>query len=103
MRKIYLTEAQFKQYLKLLKEEEYSSDYSFGPYSTPEEVQAILALLRNKFGFTQNDSWIEGNYIKVMITKNNIDDSYYYEMLQAVEDFDKQLQQQHRMVSESCK
>ena len=76
MRKIYLTERQYKDYVKMLCEEEYNVVKKVGPFTSQEEAVAKLNQLRQEYGFSKYDSKIEGNYIVLSIEKNNLDDDY---------------------------
>ena len=81
MRKIYLTESQFKKYIKYLNEEESSVEKRIGPFSTPQEAAAELNRLRIERGFSKYDSWVDGNYVVVQIEKNRFDDDYLGDMI----------------------
>lgn len=81
MRKIYLTETQLNNYLRTLCEEEYNIKKKIGPFATQEEAVAELNRLRRENGFSNNDSFIEGNYIVLYIEMDRFDDDYVGNLL----------------------
>ena len=95
MRKIYLTETQLKGYMKYLNEEESVVEKRIGPFSTPQEAQAVLARLRMENGFSKYDSRIEGNFVILDIESSRFDDDYLGNML-------TMLNKQYGKVAESC-
>ena len=84
MAKIILNESQFKGYLKKLHEEEYASEINVGDFNTPDEANAFLAMIRQKYGFSDFDSWVRVNSVFVMVEKDNTDDSYFYDIIDSV-------------------
>ena len=84
MKKIYLTEAQLKGYLNFLKEEEYSEIKRFGPFKTRDAAESMLKQIREVNGFSDYDSWIDGNFVVVQIEKSKLDDKYVDDMTSAL-------------------
>ena len=79
--RIYLTECQFKQLCKIIKEEEYAQNYTVETFSTEQEANDFLNYLRNKYGFSNYDSWVEGTSVVVSIEKSTTDDAYFYDLI----------------------
>lgn len=66
-------------------------------YSASDPVEAIAALqdIREKYGFSKYDSWVEGCDVFVSIEKNSTDDFEFYDMGDNVDNYD------NKMVAES--
>ena len=84
-----------------LKEEQYSSNINVATFRTREQAESYLEYLRRKYGFSEYNSYINGTTVVVTIEKNIMDDSYYYDMINAIkQEREKQLIQ-YRQISES--
>ena len=69
---------------KRLTEEEYASNINVGTFRTNDEAVRFLNYLRQKYGFTDNNSYINNNNVIVTIEKSQMDDSYYHDMVNAL-------------------
>lgn len=87
----------------MIKEEQYASNINAGTFRTKEEAQAYLAYIRQKYGFSEEDSFINGTSVVVTIEKSVTDDSYYYDMVDAIKGEKSNRVNQYKMVSESRK
>lgn len=87
----------------MIKEEQYASNINAGTFRTKEEAQAYLAYIRQKYGFSEENSFINGTSVIVTIEKSVTDDSYYYDMVDAIKGEKANRVNQYKMVSESRK
>lgn len=87
----------------MIKEEQYASNINAGTFRTKEEAQAYLAYIRQKYGFDETNSFINGTSVVVTIEKSVTDDSYYYDMVDAIKGEKANRVNQYKMVSESRK
>lgn len=84
MAKIILTEEQFKQYVKMLYEEEYAMNIPVRTFSNEDEAKQFLSYLRKKYGFSQHDSYLNGTTVVVSVEKSTTDDSYFHDIVNAI-------------------
>lgn len=99
--KVYLTEKQFKDYCRyMLKEEAQVIKYCVGSFG--EDNESVLNAVREKFGFGEYDSGIENGSVCVYVEKDRTNDSYAYDLVDAVKKFAKSLNG-YQMVAESKK
>ena len=62
--------------------------YSAG---SPAEALAALQDIRNRYGFSKYDSWVEGNDVYVSIEKNSVDDFEFYDMSDNVDAYSNKM------------
>lgn len=86
---------------KALKEEEYSSNINAGTFKTKEQAQSFLEYLREKYGFSIYNSYINGTTVVVTIEKSVTNDSYFYELMDAIKKEREQITQGYKQISES--
>ena len=86
---------------KQLKEEQYTSSINAGTFRTKEQAQSYLEYLRNKYGFSKYNSFINGTTVVVTIEKSVTDDSYFYELVDAIKKERQQQIDQYKLISES--
>ena len=99
--RITITEEQFKKLCETISEEGYASHVTLGTFSTPQEANAFLERIRNKYGFSQFNSWVKGTSVIVEIQKSVTDDSYFYEFMDAMKKEQEALKNgSSRMVAE---
>lgn len=84
MAKIILTEEQFKNYVKMLCEEEYAVNIPIRTFSSEDEAKQFLSYIRQKYGFSQHDSYINGTTVFASVEKDPTDDSYFYDMVNSM-------------------
>ena len=87
----------------MIKEEQYTTSINVGTFSTRQEAEAQLDYLRKKYGFSEENSYVNGTTVTVEIEKSVTDDSYYYEMVDALKKEKQNLMNKYKMVSESRK
>ena len=68
----------------MIREEEYAANINVGTFSSREEAQSFLSYLRQKYGLSEHDSYINGASVIVTIEKSNTDDSYFYDLVNAI-------------------
>lgn len=103
MRSIYLTESQFKKICHLIKEEEYSENVVVGSYPTADEAKRVADFLKQKYGFSDYDCFIEGTKVVVSIEKSTTDDNYFYELKDEVMRDAAKIKNQYKNIAESRK
>ena len=86
---------------KQLKEEQYASNVNVGTFRTKEQAQSFLEYLREKYGFSIYNSYINGTTVVVTIEKNVMDDSYFYELMDAMKKEKEHIAQGYKLISES--
>ena len=69
---------------KVIKEEQYSTNFNAGTFRTKEEALSQLQYLRQKYGFDESNSFVNGTTVVVEIEKSVTDDNYYYDMINAM-------------------
>jgi len=85
-----------------LKEEQYSSNINVGTFRTKEQAQSYLQYLRKKYGFSEYNSYVNGTTVVVTLEKSVMDDSYYYDMINAIKQEKQRLSNYYyKQVSES--
>ena len=84
---------------KRLNEEEQSVIRKIYSGANPQEAQAVLNDVRAKFGFGPYDSYVEGNDVYVEVSKDPTNDSFFYDMLNSLNDYQKN----YKMVAEQKK
>jgi hypothetical protein len=84
MKKVYLTERQFNQYLHILSEEEYCQHFRLGPFANEVQAQSELERIRNEMGFSEYDSWIDGNFVVLELENSKYDSDYVGDMIAAI-------------------
>lgn len=85
----------------ILNEEEYATNLTVGIFRDRDSAINFLEYLRQKYGFNENNSYINGNSVVVTIEKSQIDDSYFYELLDAIKKERQQQIDQYKLISES--
>lgn len=103
MRNIYLTEAQFKKICRLIKEEEYTENVVVGTFPTPDEARRVVSYLKEKYGFSDYDCYVDGNNVVASIEKSTTDDDYLYELKDSLMRDAAKFKEQYKNVSESRK
>lgn len=68
----------------MIREEEYNIIRKVYSARNPQEAQSALMDIRNRYGFTEHDSWVRGNDVFVSIEKDNTNDSYLSDVDAAV-------------------
>ena len=61
---------------KMIREEEYNIIRKVYSARSPQEAQSALMDIRDRYGFTEHDSWVKGNDVFVSIERDNTNDSY---------------------------
>ena len=90
----YFTEQDFKDYYKkVIAEGEYATEITVGEYSTSQEANDALDIIRKQYGFGRYDSWVDGTAVKVIIEKDPNDNSYFPDMVNQMKNFGKQYKQ----------
>lgn len=84
---------------KRLNEEEQSVIRKIYSGADPQEAQAVLNDVRKKFGFGPYDSYVEDNDVYVEVSKDPANDSFLYDMLNSLSDYQKN----YKMVAEQKK
>lgn len=86
---------------KMIKEEQYTTSINVGTFRTRQEAEAQLDYLRKKYGFSEENSYVNGTTVTVEIEKSVTDDSYYYEMVDALKREKQNIMNRYKMVSEN--
>ena len=81
-----ITEKQLRKIISesILNEEEYATNLTVGTFRDKSGAVRFLQYIRKKYGFTENNSYINGNSVIVTIEKDRMDDSYYHDMIEAL-------------------
>ena len=95
----YELDSMLKSNRKRLNEEEQSVIRKVYSGADPQEAQAVLNDVRKKFGFGPYDSYVEGNDVYVEVSKDPTNDSFLYDMLNSLNDYQKN----YKMVAEQKK
>lgn len=85
---------------KMIKEEQHTTSINVGTFRTRQEAEAQLDYLRKKYGFSEENSYVNGTTVTVEIEKSVTDDSYYYEMVDALKKEKQNIMNRYKMVSE---
>ena len=102
MARIYITEEQFKTICNIIKEDEYAQNYTVGTFGSEQEARSFLSYIREKYGFSEYDSYVNGTSVIVSVEKSTTDDSYFYELIDSMKQEAENLSK-YRMVAESTK
>lgn len=86
-----------------VNEEEYSASIIAGKFQTRHEAEAFLARIRQKYGFSEYDSYINGTSVIVDIEKSSTDDSYFHDMVNMIRNEKQGNNNMYKMVNENKK
>ena len=103
MRNIYLTEAQFKKMCHLINEEEYTENVVVGTFPTADEAQRLVEFLKQKYGFSNYDCYVDGTNAVEKKKKSTTDDSYFYDLKNEIMQDAAKFKQQYKNIAESRK
>lgn len=95
----YELDSMLRSNRKRLNEEEQSVIRKVYSGTDPQEARAVLNDVRKKFGFGPYDSYVEGNDVYVEVSKDPTNDSFLYDMLNSLNDYQKN----YKMVAEQKK
>lgn len=83
-KRIIINEQQAKKLVKFIAEELQTGVVNAGTFRTPQEAESFLAYIRQKYGFSKYDSYTVGTKVIILVTKDKIDDNYFYDMIDMV-------------------